>query len=172
MLTALAFVLMLVSKQIPAPWLQGGSITICSMVPIVMVSVLAGTKWGLASGISFSLIQMMTGFYAPPVPNLLSFVAVIMLDYILAFGVLGLAGFFVKLMGKKAWAIPVSGAIVTALRFVMHILSGVLIWSYYAGETNALIYSLTYNGSYMIPEIIITTVTLALIAPKIKNKIA
>lgn len=169
-LTALAFALILVSKQLPAPWTQGGYITLASMVPIILVSVIIDTKWGLISGFVFSLIQMMTDFYMPPATTALSFFGVILLDYILAFTVLGLAGFFVKLTGNKIWSIPLSGTIVTALRYLMHVLSGLLIWGAFADTDCIPLYALMYNGTYMIPEIIITTTVLAIIAPKIKKK--
>ena len=169
-LTAAAFALILVSKQLPAPWTQGGYITIGSMVPIILVSIIIDTKWGLASGFVFSLIQMMTDFYLPPATTFLSFTGVILLDYVIAFTVLGLAGFFVKLMGNKTWAIPLSGAIVTGLRYFMHVLSGLLIWGAFADTDCIPLYALIYNGSYMIPEMIITTAILALITPKIKEK--
>ena len=169
-LIALAFVLVTVSKILPAPWPGGGSITIASMVPIIMVSIILGTKWGFFSGLVFSLIQMLTGFYVPPATTIWSFIGVVLLDYVFAFSVLGLAGFFVKLLGNKTWAIPLSGCIVTSIRYVMHILSGLLIWGAFADTDSVLIYAVVYNGSYMIPEIIITTVVLALLAPKLKEK--
>ncbi len=170
-LTALSFVLMMVSKILPAPWLQGGSITLASMVPIIVISVYLGTKWGVISGFVFSLLQMMTGFYPPPTQNFLNFALVVLLDYVFAFSVLGLAGLFVKLMKNKIWAIPLSGVIVTTLRYLMHILSGLLIWGVYASEgQTVLAYAVLYNGSYMIPEIIITGLVLCTFAPKLKNK--
>ncbi len=169
-LTAAAFVLILVSKQLPAPWTQGGYITIGSMVPIILVSIIVDTKWGLMSGFVFSLIQMMTDFYLPPVTTFLSFISVILFDYVIAFTVLGLAGVFVKLTGNKKWSIPLSGLIVTGLRYLMHVLSGILVWGAFVDTDCIPLYALVYNGSYMIPEMIITTVVLALISPKIKEK--
>ncbi|MBO4940759.1 MAG: energy-coupled thiamine transporter ThiT [Clostridia bacterium] len=169
-LTALAFVLVMVSKVLPAPWAEGGNITIASMVPIIMVSVILGTKWGLFSGFVFSLIQMLTGFYVPPATTIWSFLGVVLLDYVFAFSCLGLASFFVKIMGNKGWAIPLSGTIVTGIRYALHVLSGLLIWGAFADTDCVLIYALLYNGSYMIPEMIITTVVLALLAPKLKEK--
>lgn len=164
-MVALATVLVILSKIIPAPWLQGGSITLASMVPIIVASILLDTKWGLACGVVFSLIQMMTGFYPPPTQTFLYFVLVVLLDYVLAFGVLGLSGFFYRIMNKKIWAIPVSGIITTTLRYICHILSGILIWGVYAEEGQTVFaYSLIYNGSYMIPEIIITGIVLALLS--------
>lgn len=168
MLVALATVLMLVSKVLPSlPW--GGSITLASMVPMVVLSLMLGLKWGVFSGVVFALIQMLTGFYPPPTQTVWDFFLVVMLDYILAFGVLGTACVFYRLLGKKLWAIPLSGAIVTALRYACHILSGILIWGVYAeaGQT-VLAYSVLYNGSYMIPEIFLTTAVLAVLAKFLK----
>ena len=164
-MVALSTVLVLISKIIPAPWLQGGSVTLASMVPIIVASLLMDTKWGMVCGIVFSIIQMMTGFYPPPTKTLLYFVLVVLLDYVVAFGVLGLSGLLYRLMRRKVWAIPLSGIITATLRYICHILSGILIWGVYAeaGQT-VLAYSLLYNGSYMIPEIIITGVVLALLS--------
>lgn len=164
-MVALSAVLVILSKLVPAPWMQGGSITLASMVPIIAASIVIDLKWGIFTGIVFSIIQMLTGFYPPPTQDFLSFFLVIMLDYVMAFGVLGLAGLFYRLMNKKLWAVPVSGIIVTTLRYVCHILSGILIWGVYAQEgQTVLAYSITYNGSYMIPEIIITGVVLTILS--------
>ncbi len=170
-MVALSTVLVIISKLIPAPWLQGGSITLASMVPIIAASLILGTKWGVVCGFVFSLIQMMTGFYPPPTQTFLNFVLVVLLDYVIAFGVLGLAEMFYRILGGRIWAVAVSGVIVTFLRYVCHILSGILIWGVYAEEgQSVLVYSLTYNGSYMIPEIIITGVVLSLISKMILNQ--
>ena len=164
LLIALATVLMWVSKLIPSPWLQGGSVTLASMVPIIMVGIMFGTKWGLCSSLAYALIQMMFGFYPPPTQTFLYFVLVVLLDYVLAFGVLGLSGVFCSLVGKKSIAIPISAFTVTLLRYICHIISGILIWGVYAPEgQGVLIYSIVYNGTYMIPEIIISTVVTTII---------
>jgi len=164
LLVALATVLMWVSKLIPAPWLQGGSVTIASMVPIIFVGILYGTKWGLCSSLAYAIIQMMFGFYPPPTQTFLNFVLVILLDYIIAFGVLGLSGLIYKLCGQKAYSAGIAAFTVTLARYVCHILSGILIWGVYAEEGQTVFaYSLIYNGSYMIPEIIISTIVTVLI---------
>ena len=169
---ALASVLAFISKIIPAPWLQGGSITFASMVPIIVVSLMYDLKFGLICSLAYSLIQIMSGFYPPPTQNFISFVLVVLLDYVFAFGVLGLSSLFYKMLGKKIWAIPVSGAVVTLLRYICHIFSGILIWGVYADEGQSVLsYSLIYNGTYMVPEIIITTVVLALLAGFIQKTI-
>lgn len=169
LLTALSAVLTLVSKALPAPWLQGGSVTLASMVPVIAASIIAGCKYGILSGVVFALLQMLTGFYPPPTHSFFDFFLVILLDYFLAFGLLGTAGFFYKLFGKKRWAVPLSACIVTCLRYICHILSGLLIWGVYAENQTVLAYSVIYNGSYMLPEIIITTAVSAVLSKFLKN---
>ena len=62
---------------------NGGSITLFSMVPFILVSFRHGVKWGLFTGFVNSLLQMLLGFYAPPAPGLLPLVGMILLDYVL-----------------------------------------------------------------------------------------
>ena len=93
-LIALSVVLAWVSKIIPAPWLQGGSITFASMVPIILVSLLFDVKWGLLASFAYSVIQYILGPMAPPTQTFGYYVLVILLDYVFAFVVLGLAGPF------------------------------------------------------------------------------
>ena len=172
LMVAMAAALAFISKIIPSPWLQGGSVTLASMVPIIAVSLMFDIKWGLTVSIVYSLINMVTGFYPPPTQTFLNFAVVVLFDYVIAFGVFGIAGTFYRLFGKKIWAIPVSGAIVTTLRYICHIISGILIWGVYAPEgQSVLAYSVLYNGGYMLPEIIITTVVLALLSAFLEKKI-
>jgi len=106
----------------------------------------------------------MFGFYPPPTQTFIYFVLVVLLDYVFAFGVLGLSGLFYSVFGKKNFSIPVSAFIVTFLRYLCHILSGILIWGVYANEGQSVImYSLIYNGTYMVPEIIISTIVTTVI---------
>lgn len=171
MLIAMSTVLMMISKALPMQWLQGGSITLASMVPIITVSLVIDWRWGVLSGVVFALIHMITGFVPPPTSSLSDFVLVVILDYIAAFGVLGTAGLFYSLFGRKAWAIPLCGVAVCTLRYICHIISGVIIWGVYAKEgQSVLIYSLLYNGGYMLPEIIISGALLAASAKFIHKK--
>lgn len=166
LMVATATVLAFVSKLIPSPWLQGGSVTLASMVPIIAVSIIIDFKWALLTSLVYSLLQIFTGFYPPPTQTAVNFFLVIFLDYIAAFGVLSLAGTIRRIFPQKQWSIPLSGVAVGFLRYFCHILSGILIWGVYAEEgQSVLAYSIIYNGSYMIPEIIITGVTLAFLAP-------
>ena len=96
------------------------------------------------------------------------YLLVILLDYVLAYTCLGLSGYFFELLKKRRFAIPVSGAIAMMIRFVCHFLSGILIWGVYAPEgTSVWVYSLLYNGAYMLPEIVISTIILSLLTKPI-----
>lgn len=138
---------------------QGGAITCASMVPLVLVSYRHGTKWGVTTAFAFSLLQMLLRFDAPPANTLWAFLAVVALDYVIAFTILGTASFFGKPFKNKAVGVAVGTLIVTFIRYMCSFLSGILIWYDYAPKDMPVwLYSLTYNGSYMIPEMIITAV--------------
>ncbi len=143
----------------------GGSITLLSMLPIVMLSVMLGIKWGLISAFAYAVIQMLLGLPAVLSWGLspLTLVGTILFDYIIAFTVLGFGGTFAK---KGYFGICLGTVLAVFLRFVSHFISGYVIFANFEpfevfGETitgNAFLYSLCYNGSYMLPELIITTI--------------
>ena len=142
---------------------NGGSITLFSMLPFIMISFRHGVKWGLFTGFVNSLLQMLLGFYAPPAPGLLPLVGMILLDYVLAFTLLGLASAIAKPFANKLVGVGVGTAAVCGIRFLCSFLSGVLIWGNLSDGLAAWTFSLTYNGSYMLPETIMTTVAAVLI---------
>ena len=125
LMIALAAVLAMV-KVLDLP--QGGSITAASMVPIIFVALRYGTRWGVFSALVFSVIQMIQGFYPPPTQTLFWFVLVVLLDYVVAFGVLGLAPLFAKRFRNRVTGACVATVIVCLLRFCCHFLSGLIIW--------------------------------------------
>ena len=142
---------------------NGGSITLFSMLPFIMISFRHGVKWGLFTGFVNSLLQMLLGFYAPPAPGILPLVGMILLDYVLAFTLLGLAAAIAKPFANKLVGVGVGTAAVCGIRFLCSFLSGVLIWGNLSDGLPAWIYSLTYNGSYMLPETILTPVAAVLL---------
>ncbi len=154
-------------KIIDMPY--GGSVTLFSMVPFVLISFRHGLTWGLISGFANGLLQMLFGLSAPPVATLLSFTGMILLDYILAFMVFGLACTIAKLFKNKLIGVGAACVFVCLLRFLCSFLSGILIWgayqSYYDWAVNmpVWLYSLIYNGGYMLPELIITTIAVLLL---------
>jgi len=138
--TALATVLSLIVIYVMP---QGGSITLASMVPIIWLALRRGLKIGITTGILYGIIQFMLLPYAiDPIQ--------VLLDYPLAFAVLGFAGFFQTR--------PVVGAAVgIAGRFVMHFIAGAVYWApIYAPNLDPIAYSAAYNGSYLLPELVIS----------------
>ena len=154
MMVAVSVVLMQI-KLFSMPY--GGSVTLCSMLPVILISYRNGTKWGLMTGLVLAVLQMITGWYAPPAGTFLAYFGMILLDYVLAFTMLGTASFWAKPFKNKYAGIAAGTAVVCVLRFCCSFLSGFLIWSSDApiGES-AVWYSLVYNGGYMLPEMVIT----------------
>ena len=146
----------------------GGAVTLLSMLPLCIISIRHGTLWGLGTAFCYSWFQILQGgvFAWGLTPGIL--IACLLLDYILAFTVLGLAGVFRKL-GKGGAIAGV--ATVCVLRFGFHFLSGYYLWANFDafkafGETfvnRPGLYSLVYNGSYMLPELVFTTVAAAIL---------
>jgi len=132
--TALSFIIIF---QLP----EGGSITLASMVPILWLALRRGPKIGLFTGAVYGLVQLAVMpqiYYLPQV----------LLDYPLAFGCLGLAGFF-----QKRWALAGVTVAITG-RFIMHLISGALYFASFAPiGMNPWVYSALYNGSYLLPEL-------------------
>jgi thiamine transporter len=122
---------------------QGGSVTAASMVPILWLALRRGAKIGIFAAAVYGVVQLMLEpFIVNPIQ--------VLLDYPIAFGMLGLAGFFQKR--------PFLGVNVGILgRFAAHFISGVIFFANYApaGMPPA-IYSAIYNGSYLLPELVIT----------------
>ena len=147
----------------------GGSVTLVSMLPFILVSFRHGVKWGLFTGFINGLLQLITDFYAPPSGTLTALVAMILLDYLLAFMALGLAQGFAKPFKNRLTGVAVGTATVCFLRFICSFLSGALLWgsyqSYYewAAGLSVWEYSFIYNGTYMLPELIITSICACLL---------
>ncbi len=157
LMLALAIVLSFMGLKMPF----GGRMTLASMVPIIFISYIYDVKWALLISFAYSLLQMVCDFSPPPVQNFSSFFAVCMLDYILAFTILGLAGAISSPIKNVKLRYLAGTVTVVVLRFICHLISGILIWSCYAPEGQSpLVYSILYNGGYMSGELIITTVAM------------
>ena len=173
LLVALAFILSFI-KVYELPY--GGSISL-EMLPIVLLGLRNGPKWGALSGFTFSLLKLILGFsnvlYCNTLP---AQIGCILLDYILAYTVLGLAALFAGLFGERRnyLGIIVGTVIAGLMQFLCSFLSGWLLWGSYAWEGySAPAYSFVYNGSYMLPNIIICTLVIAILykaAPKLFRK--
>lgn len=142
----------------------GGSVTCASMMPLVILAWRHGWKWGLGCGVVWGAVQQLVGLGTLSyVTTWQSVVAVILLDYVVAFAVLGLAGVF---RGKLPdGASMAAGALLgCALRYACHVISGATVWAGLSIPTEAaLIYSFSYNATYMVPETVILVLTVAYI---------
>ncbi len=148
----------------------GGGVTLFSMVPVVMISCMFGIKWGLSASFVYSLGQLFISFGEVCSWGLtpLTLLATFAFDYLLAYFVLGISGVF----SKKGYAGYIWGtALALVLRFLCHFATGVFIFDIWCEWDNVWIYSLLYNGGYMLPELIITVSGVALFfrMPQIKK---
>lgn len=148
----------------------GGSITL-GMVPLVIMSYRNGSSWGLLTAFVYSLLKLMTGFddvlYCA---TLLSQIGCILLDYVVAYTILGAADYFRSLFKGKVLSYAIATCIVGLLRFVCSFLSGWLLWGSYAPEGMAApVYSFVYNISYMGPNIIIMVIIICVLVYKTPN---
>ena len=90
-----------------------------------------------------------------------------LLDYIIAYGALGFAGIAhnsIKRDYSGSYASVIVGSTLAIfIRMFCHVLSGVIFFSEYAGTQNPWIYSIIYNATYLIPELIISMIVLVLV---------
>jgi thiamine transporter len=161
-LTALAIVLSFVKLwEMPL----GGSVTLGSMLPIMLLSLTLGVKWGLAGGVVFAAFQLVQaligGNVFPYCETGLTLTVCVLFDYVFPFAVLGLAGAF---RGVSLGRVRNAGAylgisFVCLIRFLSHFITGVAFWGQWAPEgMGKYLYSLAYNGGYMLPELGISLV--------------
>ncbi len=148
---------------------NGGSLT-PAMFPILLYALRFGLGKGLAAGFIFGLLQLLfDGAYAWGWQSML-------LDYLLAFTPLGLAGLF----RGKAWGI-FPGTLIGCLgRFAVHHISGITIYRIIEPTSvpglgtydNPHLYSLVYNGSYMIPNMLLALLLAGLLYVPLKKYFA
>ena len=128
----------------------GGSITLFSMFFVSLIGYFYGTKTGLITGVAYGVLQLITGpyIYAP---------LQVIFDYPLAFGALGLSGFF---RHKKHGFVIGYIAGVTG-RYLCHVISGYIFFAEFAPEgMNPLVHTLSYNLTYILPEMLVTVLIL------------
>jgi thiamine transporter len=131
---------------------MGGSVTLFSMLFVTMIGYWYGPSIGLITGVAYGLLQFAIEPYFYTLPQVL-------LDYPLAFGALGLSGFFYK----KKWGLQTGYLVGVIGRYIASVISGVVFFGSYAPEgTPAIVYSLTYNATYLLPEAIITLIFVSL----------
>ena len=143
---------------------QGGSITPASMLPLILFAYAYGAGPGLTVGAIHGILQCLLDpqFYSLPQ---------FLLDYPIAFGVIGLAGLFNKMLNDRV-GLSVGTVVACVARFIAAVASGVIFFAKYAPEgMSPMVYSLGYNGSYMLPECIITVIVAVLVGPRLVKEI-
>lgn len=158
LLIAIAFVLSFIKIRFPL-----FSVSLASMLPIIILAYKYGASWGLLCGFVHGILQMVEGgIDPPPTNNFISWVLVVLLDYLLAFAFIGLAGLVRDAFKKPVPAICLCSAVGIFSRFVCSYISGVVIWGVYAPEGQSpWVYSLVVNGSKFGLEGILTIVIAA-----------
>lgn len=158
MAIALATVIATVIKLPSLP--NGGSITLFSMLIVCLVGYWYGPAIGLIASFTYGILQFITQPY-------IVHPAQVLLDFPLAFGALGLSGFFYQ----KKHGLVIGYIVGVAGRFVIHMVSGLIFYTAYVdtleGNVAAIWASTAYNLSYILPEAILTLILLAL--PPIRN---
>ena len=204
MLLAIAIVLEFVSKLVIPEMPFGGQITLVSMLPVVLISYRHGVKWGLVAGVTYAFLEMAIGIktvsaafqpgYFGDGTMLLNALLMCLLDYLVAFTVLGLGGLFRNRM-QPVPALVWGSLVALGARYVAHIFSGYILFSGWAEwfftqegfpawgaqlvqsltpEALGWTYSAVYNGIYMIPEMLFTAVAAGVLAkvPGVARKIS
>ncbi|MBQ8510901.1 MAG: energy-coupled thiamine transporter ThiT [Clostridia bacterium] len=157
---ALATVLSMISiYKLPL----GGSVTLLSMLPICLIGLRRGALWGFGSAFVYSVLQLLLS-----VSEVLSWgltpavlIACFLFDYIFAYSALGITSLF---RGRSTGMMCAGIAAAMFVRFLCHLFSGVVLFAAWAPEGwNPFVYSVVYNGAYMLPEMILTMVAVFII---------
>ena len=153
---------------------NGGSINL-GMLPIILFAARHGCGWGSLAGLVFgSLAGLVFGTLDYLIGSKFSIDwTTIICDYFLAFTALG---FGAGLFARRRWSVFYGTVIGGLLRFLAHYLVGALVWGKYMPDeffgmsmTSPWFYSLLYNGSYMLPDIILCAVVFALLYRPLKK---
>ena len=205
MLLAMAIVLELLAKLFIPEQPFGGQITLVSMLPVVLISYRHGMKWGFVAAFTYALLEMAIGMktvsaaflpgYFGDGAMILNALLMCLLDYVLAYTLLGLGGIFRNRIKNPGTGLMCGSLVALGARYVAHIASGYILFSSYAEwyftqegfpawgaqlvealspEVLGLAYSVVYNGMYMIPEMIFTAIAALILArvPKIVSKVS
>ena len=131
---------------------QGGSITLASMFPLILYSMIFGPVAGIVAGLAYGMLQLIQDMWVVNIAQLL-------LDYPLAFGCIGLAGIAPKAIKNIHLRTFLAVTVALIGRGAMHVISGWIFFADYAPEgMNPFIYSLGYNGTVILGELVITLV--------------
>ena len=139
---------------------QGGSIKAASLVPLMIFAYRWGGTRGIWAGVVYGVLHFLLGFKSS-----IHYLSII-LDYLVAYGAIGVCGYF-----KDNITGLVSGSIVAiALRGFASVTSGAVVFASYAPQgQNPWIYSMIYNASYMVPDGILNIIVLLFVYQGVKR---
>lgn len=139
---------------------QGGSIKAASLVPLMIFAYRWGGTRGIWAGVVYGVFHFLLGFKSS-----IHYLSII-LDYLVAYGAIGVCGYF-----KDNITGLVSGSIVAiALRWFASVTSGAVVFASYAPQgQNPWIYSMIYNASYMVPDGILNIIVLLFVYQGVKR---
>ena len=151
----------------------GGSLSL-ALVPVVILSFRRGPFAGFLCGLIVGMLDLLDGVPAFT-DTWYNYLFMIFLDYLIAYPMAGLVGFF-KSLSKKlniSFVIVIATLVGGLAKFMVHFTSGVLLWPEFPNQPflERCIYSFTYNGTYMFPTIIACTIVIYLLALKFKQLI-
>ena len=152
MCIAIAFVLSMI-RLYSMP--QGGSITPASMLPLVLFVIACGPVQGLVVGCAYGMLQLIQD------PNVIHPVQ-LLVDYPLAFGAVALAAVATVIKVPAKVKLPLAVFLAFLGRYIMAVTSGTVFFAEYAGDQNALVYSLVYNISYLAPDMVVCMIVACL----------
>jgi thiamine transporter len=172
--SALAYLLDLAANIMSLKiWPQGGSVSI-AMVPVFLIAFRWGIKGGLLTGFLLGVLQFILGF--AQIYTILQGI----IDYFIAFTVVGLAGVFAAQIkqafekgdrGKWMTYVIFGTFIGSLLRYVCHVFSGIVFFGEYAPAGQPVVlYSLLYNGTYMLPSFIVSAIIIILVISAMPKK--
>lgn len=148
--------------EFDSPFLHGGSVTVFSQVPIIAMGYIFGPVWGLATGFTFSILQIIFGLSNfGYVKGIGAYIILALFDYLIPYTLLGLGGIFKGKFKNSGIDLTVGTLMVCVIRYLCHFISGVTVWGGWTegkAAKEVFVYSLTYNAGYMIPETIITLI--------------
>ena len=194
MLLSVAIVLELISKMIIPEMPFGGQVTLASMLPVILISWRHGVRWGLVSGVAYACVQMLLGArtvaaafqpgYFGDGTLILNALAMCIMDYLVAFTMLGIGGCFRNRIAKPGLGLMCGSLVALSARYLAHVISGYILFGAWAewfftqdgfpawgaglvenlsAGSLGLVYSIVYNGFYMVPEMIMTAIVAVLI---------
>lgn len=152
---------------------NGGTVSL-DMLPLFVFALRRGLKPGLAAGAVYGLLDLTLDPYVVNWAQLL-------LDYPLAYTMIGAAGVFHPLWrsaaaagrtGRAVWTVAVPAVVFgSALRLYVHWLSGVVFFAQFAGDQPVGLYSLVYNLTYVGPSMLLCAAAAVAVMPALERAV-